>query len=209
MKIPYKLRSLIQIGDILVENEPGSPAIHDYEFDLPTSWQDLTFEQGSRLFIDWFTKDKDDIFMLMEILSGVSHKVWFNAIGDVDANISSHIKFLSEIPNLAELPMPKSIKIGEKNITLPTNLGLQTFGQKVMLQEEINKHLGKPHDMLKIAPMAVAVYAYPGFYEAPLDSEQLKTFSEMILQCNFLDVYSAGRFFFLRSVKSSAGNQKI
>lgn len=208
MKIPYKLKSLLQIGETLVETDEGYPAIHDYSFDLPTSWDDLTFEQGARLFIDWYSKDIDNIFMLMEILSGVSYKVWMNAIGNVDVDVATHIKFLSEIPALADLPLPKTILIGEKEIAMPKNVGLQTFGQKVMLQEEINKHLGKPHDLLKICPMAVACYSYPEYYNAPLDSERLKTFAELIQQSKFLDVYSAGRFFFLKSASSSVEKQK-
>lgn len=192
MLIPYKFKHLVEDGKY-----------QDISFDFPTAWEDLTFDQGCRIFTEWYDQDSNDVMKLLSILSGVEVSVWENAVGNVEADILPRLDFMKDAPELETRPVPKTLKIGEKEITLPKNIRLETFGQKVSLQSTINKSIGKPHDLFLIIPAAVAVYTYPQYFNAPLDSGKLKTFTELIGTCSFLDVYSAGKFFFLKSLKSS------
>ena len=191
MKIPYKFRALVEGGKY-----------EDKEFLLPTEWKDLTFDQGSRLFTEWFSLDKKNIYLLLSILSGIEVFYWENATGDIEKDIISRIQFINHEIDLDAFPFPEKMKIGDKEIPLPKNLWLETFGQKTKLHADINAAYGKPHDLFLIIPTAVATYAYPAYYNAPIDGKRLKTFIELVKQANFLEVYSAGKFFFLKSLKS-------
>lgn len=197
MKIPFKFRYL---GD---DNKA-----QDIAFDFPTDWSDLTFDQGRRIVTEWYPNDPDNVFLLLSILSGVEENVWLNSTGDLQEQIIPRLDFLSTIPDLEKIPFPKKMKIGDREIKLPQNLQLETWGQKNKLQGIINKHIATPNGPYVIIPWAVAVYAFPEYYGEPIDSKKLTTFFELIEKASFLDVYSAGKFFFRKSLNSSNGKRK-
>lgn len=154
-----------------------------YVGQLPESWQELTTEQYIAIEAD--TQPLE----LFSILTNIPLDVVENA------NLSSEqagkytekiATFYNNPPDLEKLPKQKI-----EGVSLPKRLDMQTFGQKVILEEAIKS----VEDMRKIIPDAIAIYLQPAV-ENTFDSKRVPVYKQKVLQMPIMKTYPWASFFF-------------
>lgn len=177
---------------------------------LPFSWFEVTVSQYRRLL------KAEGLIQQLEALSGVKKVIvegeekelplvpaieWENLSEiDFEQRIASTIQFLSEPIDLSGLPVPKEIKIGEKDYTLPKNIALKAFGQKLSLQNELAKLEldNTPQAYTDAVVFAVAVY----LCDDPYSDSKARELAKEIDGCLITDIFPAGNFFFRSWINS-------
>ncbi|WP_129714657.1 hypothetical protein [Pedobacter sp. SYP-B3415] len=160
---------------------------------VPTAWGDLTLGQ----LIDISKLDpnaKNRKAEVYSIITGLTQKEILSAT-DLDywQQVESMLSFLQVEADFKVYPVPTSVEFrlpGDDTGTfdrfaarVPADLRLETFGQKVAL-EELVRHVD-PSDagdinLLPIMPEALAIYFYPIITGEPFDDEKVETVIDLM-----------------------------
>jgi hypothetical protein len=189
---------------------------------FPTSYHDLTYGQFLRLRFE----NTKDIGVVLEILTGMSRSIWMNlGISEYD-KVIKFLNWLIESPiKWDELPMPEKLTIGGKSYLVPKDLGLKTFGQKIVLESRIteiitnifgstdkknisndiksNVLIKSQNSLISVIPFTVAVYMQPEVTGTQFDESLVPSVEHQILDARAVEVYPIGNFF-IRSLLGSA-----
>lgn len=188
----------------------------EHKLNIPMGFHELTLKQ----LIDIETMpDRGDIPALMAILTGVKRKVFFDAVMDTATeeqllfSINWLIKF-SRGKLKIDFSVPYSIKVGEKELVIPTDLGQMSFGQKMNCQQvflaadetgnlkyvyaQEGNIVGLNEKAIEIYPEALAIYLQTLYTEKPF--EDGKVLRDMIKLCEKIPVSDGAPVanFFLR-----------
>lgn len=186
---------------------------------FPTSYSDLTYAQFLRLRTEY---KGADLGHLLDILTGIPRSIWMN-LPIAEANKVT--QFLQWIVTGSikwdKLPLPSQITYAGKVYDIPKDLGLETFGQKIVLEARLDAALKapfykptKPEDFKTLVerniqaqlcasiPYIVAVYMQPRVTGKPFDETEVAAVELEILNCRAVEVYPIGNFI-IRSLLGS------
>lgn len=186
---------------------------------FPTSYHDLTYGQFLRLRTEY---KGSDLGHLLDILTGIPRPVWMNLpIAEASKIIQGLQWIITGAFKWDELPVPAQITYAGKAYNIPKDLGLETFGQKIVLEARLDAALKapfykptKPEDFKNLLtntvsaqlaasiPYIVAVYMQPRVTGKPFDETEVAAFELEILNCRAVEVYPIGNFF-IRSLLGS------
>lgn len=169
------------------------------EFDMPSSWEEITVKQ----FMD-LTKDEaiNSVTMQMAILTGLSKQEILSANSiHLERNILPHTEFINTIPDLERIKkeIPKTIRIGEKVLPVIKHLELEPWGCKETLYMEMIKAYKADGHLNNLLAVAIATYFYQVYYGKDFDSEKLDEFVKTTEQCSFIEAFPVANFFLNKS----------
>lgn len=103
-------------------------------YNLPQNWHEVTVKQYQQL----RTKYHGDEAHFLEILSGLPRETWMNQEKKFVEDVLVECSWIGD-KQIAfdELEIPKEFTINDNQIQIPGDLGLETFGQKVLIDNRI------------------------------------------------------------------------
>lgn len=174
--------------------------INKKRFKCPTSKEEITLHQYQQLMSDW---DGKDLVKLLSILIGHDYK----GLGDADDyELESslwnvvHFVFNSEF-YFDNSDMPKSIRVGNIDITIPTDLGNLSLEQAIHVRQRMQSvtDADESADLNQCMSFALAVYLQPEYDNGPFDMDRALILEDKLLQMPIVDLHPIG-FFLLNRV---------
>ncbi len=157
----------------------------------PTSWQEVTVEQYIRIEAEGW--DGADLIHLLSMLSGHDLKELDNitdtSLFDV---LAIHLNFITkEAPDFKNIPISKTFKLDGKEFDVPSDLELETLGQKILMS-----NLRQQDNMIKQVANALAIYFQPIYDNSTFDRKRLPYIVKMIHKEPIVDMFPIVDFFF-------------
>ena len=203
---------------------------HQQEIQFPQGYHDLTYGQFLRL----RTENTSDIGHLLEILTGVPRAIWMKLPVAEASKVTSFLQWIIDsLIKWDELPIPETLHYKGQDYNIPKDLGLETFGQKIVLESHIAGVVGqmlkpapKPGpaptpvgvmqaaqrqaqtQLAAVIPYIVATYMQPRVTGKPFDEQEIPPVELEILNCRALEVYPIGNFFIRTLLGSLAPGRK-
>ncbi|ARK10110.1 hypothetical protein A6C57_07015 [Fibrella sp. ES10-3-2-2] len=182
----------------------------DQQISFPTSWPEVTLRQI--LTID---SHSSIVFAL------ASDPVLLMQLPDpnADESILPHLQFTGDMPDFATLPLPDSLaltieedgKYIERHIKRPVDIGLEAYGQKITVDEELRRL--RQADRLNYIDAALpllSVYLYPQVSGKPfVDIIDTKPYESAILDLPCTVALPLAAFFLRKSNGSTTSGATI
>ena len=163
---------------------------------IPTSWVEMTAAMWLRIME--MPADSDD-FDLVAALSGEEKELFMKSKDtDLDMKFFAHLGWYSKPLDFKNMKVPKTVQIDGKEVVIPKDLGYETLGQKIYLQQIVKKNL----DNIELAvPYAFAIYVMPKYTEKDFNADDVDEFIEKFVgKMRITDVFPIGSFFLLKSL---------
>lgn len=162
---------------------------------FPSGWDEITFRQLVSLRQD----STGEVGRLLEILTGIERQAWMNMHIGITGTIAGLLEWVSQKIDWYSLPVPKTIRIGEKKYKVPFDLGLKTFGQKITLEAKVQKAMEEKRDLFEIMPDVMAIYFQPLVDDAPFNDERVEEIKDLFYDCPAVHVFPIAAFFLRNS----------
>jgi hypothetical protein len=185
---------------------------------VPQCYADLSYGQLLRFRMEGHITDLGHI---TEIMTGVPRSVWMKAPIDVAKTIQGYLQWIiSDTTKFDELVTPKHLTYRGVSYPIPLDLGLETFGQKIIMEGKVSEvvaamatpgqPIGTPNDLKNlnaaakekyakafaaIIPYMVACYMQPRVTGKEFDENEILAVEQEILNCRAVEVYPIGNFF--------------
>lgn len=171
----------------------------DGEFTAPTDWDEVLVEH--------FIKPEflsGNPIKLLSALSGIPEGKLLHTTEDVLPYFERTIGFMAKDPTgwMGEDEVPETIDVLGVSCTIPKELEVQSFGQKVMFGQALQKHTF----VYAGIPEAVAVYVAPQIYPDNWH-EKMDEVSKAVLKLPIKKVYRVAAFFLRTSKAVSSDGQ--
>lgn len=177
---------------------------NDSNFELPTRWGELTFEQFYKL------QNSDGSFLsLIEILTGIDKKVWQNSDDlMIKEKLLPYLEWMSGEFDLQNYIIPDYLIFSGKKYPCPKDINKCTAGQKWHLEDALQN---RPEGMsdIQLLPIALAVYFQPLINESEYDSDKVDALVPEMNKLKLEDGWGIASFFLLNFVKSWNEKQKV
>jgi hypothetical protein len=166
------------------------------------SWKEVSTELYEEIISTWeYNEDKheESLVSLFGILTGYKFTFLLEA-ADVDLlhMIFACTKFVyAGDVKLDELPLPATLEIDGKEVTIPKQLGHLTLGQNLHMR----KRLSEVKDSRQLVSTACAIYLQPLLDGGKFDSERAEYYEAKIKKMSITKTCPIG-FFFLRQQKN-------
>ncbi len=150
---------------------------------FPSNWGDLTLGQLMQVQkID--PKKKKSKLKLFSIITGLT-EAELDASTDLEywKQVENILAFMYEAPDFKIFPVPNKVLIQEQEYKVPVDLKLETFGQKIALEELYRSHQtdeGADVNLIDLMPEALAIYFYPMLTGEKFDDEQVDQYTELM-----------------------------
>lgn len=178
--------------------------IGDISFELPSSYGELTLGQ-----FDQLKKADGKLISELAILSGVDKKILEQSKDlDIDWNAKNALSFFEDPFDCDQYIVPDYITIGGKRYKTPGGIGINTFGQKLSLQQEISKTELAGGSEVDIYPFVIALYMQPAVTGKPYDSDEVDKLIPEIMNCKLAEAWPLAGFFLSNYVKYSSEKAK-
>jgi hypothetical protein len=168
--------------------------INEYTYQVPTTWQEVTLEQWIAL-----AKVSTDInhIDILSIFTGLDRDVLGNLPCDaVKVDLLPEMTFLSERLDLLELPRPKVLHLGGKELEPITDPGRERFGQKIYMQQLVNAAIEKGADHWDLVAPTIACYYAPTFHpEGKWDDRHVAKIQALVYTMPVVEAYPEAAFF--------------
>lgn len=130
--------------------------VSEETIEIPSVWEDITLGQFMQIV---GAKEMESI-KLLSILSGKSIE-FLNSIPAKQIDVATNYAFFLNDPvDFSKLKCPKEVLISGKLYNVP-KIKDETFGQKIYIQEEVNKCIEGSLPIYDAMPYALATYFYP------------------------------------------------
>ena len=166
-------------------------------FTIPNSWDECSTD----LFFKLAATDPTDYVAMLSILSGIDKKTLSNVkqLG-LDMVLEPHLAWMGDKIDWKNIEPPKEIYLGIKKLKVPTDLDLESYGQKLVLDsmvDQCTKTEGEKSqvNMTKLIPYAFAVYFAHKYYDEDFDSDLVDKFLPHVGRLPIMTVYPIGAFF--------------
>lgn len=164
----------------------------DISFTLPTSYGELTFNQFLKLKA---LPDSENFISVLSVISGVDKATWEQCENiDLDQHLYEFISFLNE-PMVGTFILPDRIRIGDKWYDRPEGIALNTFGQKIALQNAIVKCEREGKEEYEVYPYVVALFMQPAVTKKKYDSDEVDKLVTLIMDCKLNEIFPIATFF--------------
>jgi hypothetical protein len=197
---------------------------------FPQGYHDLTYGQLIRLRME----PTNDIGQLLDILTGIPRAIWMQLSITEAAKIQKFLQWVIESPcKWEELKVPKTLHYKGVDYPIPADLGMDTFGQKIVLEAKISaivsemlKATGRTNmpdpkkfaeyaqhksatQMMTLIPYIVAIYMQPRVQGKQFDESEITEIEYEILNCRAVEVYPIGNFFIQSLIVSAQSGAKL
>lgn len=168
--------------------------------DCPDSWGNCSTDVFQRIISQWEPekpikeRSRLELFNLMVgmQLTGEEDDL------DLEAAIWECTRFVyEESQDFTQLPIPKFITIGDKNIYFGMDLGRMRIGQNIHVRQEL-QNAKDPNSIMSIV---VAIFLQPHIDGDKFDFHRAKEIEKIILQKPITEIYPIG-FFFLSQLRN-------
>lgn len=175
----------------------------EVEAKFPESWEEVTMEQFFKVGLNFENLTNIEF---LEALSGIKKEVWFKCSNvNIDEIIMPHLAFIFQNDFKPEnYKILESIELSGKKINIPKDLGFETFGQKIICQDEIIKYDKEQGEIFQTIPFIVAVYLQPKI-DGKFDEEKAMGLIPEIMQMKAVEIYPIGFFLLMKLIASLIG----
>ena len=176
---------------------PANFKLGKHKLTVPNSWD----ECSTNLFFELAAADHSDYIEMIAILSGLPRSIISKSRQlDLDTILDPHLVWMGEKINWKDIKPPKEIYFGIKTIKVPTDLELESFGQKVVMDSIIEECTETEGDkdkinLSKLIPAAFAVYFAHKYYDKDFDRDLVDEFLPIVGELPIMTVYPIGAFF--------------
>lgn len=189
------------------KHKQNGEIINEQYIDIPAIWEDLTLQQFLRI----IETKKMDAIEMMSIVTGFSREYCCNIPDHAINHIINNLYFLTQpAPDFSKWKKPKEIFINDKWCIVPTDLKKETWGQKVMAQQEVNAMIEGKMNTYAPIPYLLAVYLYPlATEDKSYTEDKIRAFIPNIMRMKITDALPIGTFFLNSCLPSLKWNQKL
>lgn len=167
------------------------------EFKMPSHYGEMTFAQF------FAVRDCDEDFLkLIEALSGIPRKK-LEQISDLDfdVKIMPFLSFLKEKFDINTNILPDYIEFENKQYPRPKGIGINTYGQKLALQDEILRIEKEGKSETDLYPFALALYLQPAITGTPYDHEKVMQLVPKMFHVKLQDGWPIASFFLSKYIQ--------
>jgi len=157
----------------------------DTRVGLPESWEEVTVD----MFINPLFLAGDSLGLL-SALSGIPKEKLANTTEDLNPYFNKCAKFIKANPQGWRGEWDETITILEKTCTIPTDIELKMYGQKVMYGQALTKH----DNIYAAMPEAIAIYLAPQIYGEDW-YEKIDELAEEVKKLPITKIFSIADFF--------------
>jgi len=161
---------------------------------LPSKWEEVTVKQ----FIDLEgSKGTDNPTELLSILSGVPLPKIMDTKSNLQIQIDEALNFITlNPPAWKELALRDKYLFKGQFYNVPKDLELETFGQKILLQNKLNA----TDNPIQVIAYAIAIYMQK-VIDGRFDEKKAEGLEKEVLQMRITEVYPLAIFFFQELTK--------
>lgn len=160
---------------------------------VPESWEEVTLRQLINMSEQWSGSNADVIELLAALtsekyddLASTKSNIWIPVLSVLD--------FLFEDPpKWDKLKAPKKIRLNDRWLEIPKDLGLERFGQKVLAVQMMET--SKEEKQLHLMPKLIALYLQPK-YDGKYIAKRMDTLERYVMELPALHAVPIGNFFF-------------
>lgn len=184
---------------VIKKHKRDGVVISEQRMEIPCLWEEVTLRQ----FLEIITAKQLDAFALLSILTGFSIEFLKQVPASAIEDVSRYIFFIYEPPKFDDWKMPKEYWIDGKPYKVPTDLKKETWGQKIMAQQELNEMIENKRNVLEPLPYVLACYFYPAVTgDKNYTDEKIRAFIPKILDTPVTQAYPIGSFFLSKLIQS-------
>jgi len=173
------------------------------KFNLPSDWNDITVKQ----WLDLRSIDFTDICAILAVLTGIEREMWFTSteISGIEEIILPQLQFLADPIDLTKIELQKFVTISGKEVEVPKDIGLKTYGQKIIFQQEMLKYSATDGNFkIEFMPRAIAIYMCP----EPFTDIKAFEYEKEIERMKVVEAYPLASFFLSSLLKSWTGKAR-
>lgn len=165
---------------------------------IPDRWEAVTTEKYQKLYSEW---DASDVVKLFSILTGQDYQTLFDTVNpDLERKLIDCTKFVSK-QEFKESPIPRVLKIKERDLIVPKRLGGLSIGQSI--------HVRQKMDSVKVSEelisYAAAIYLQPLYDRSGFNHDSAVELEKEILKMPITEIYPIG-FFLLKRLQDSGSS---
>ena len=164
---------------------------------IVNSWDECSTD----LFFKLGATDHNDYLAMLSVLCGVSKKrLSQSKQTNLDTILAPHLEWMHQEIDWKDIERPKEVIIGLNKIKVPTDLDLESFGQKIVMDgiiAECSKTVDEETtvNFSKLIPYAFAVYFCGKFYGKDFDRDLVDDLLPRVMKMPIMTVYPIGSFF--------------
>ena len=168
--------------------------INKQQYEIPTQWSEVTLKQYVEI-----SDNVDELshVRLLSILTGIDYDTLNNFPCDAFQEIvMPEMNWIGEPFKPQHHIRPTSITLGGITIKTIQDVGQERFGQKLFMQQLVNKGIADsiPHVLL-VAPVLACYYAPFLHPEKKWVESHVKEVEQMVMKMNVYDAWSEADFF--------------
>lgn len=176
-------------------------------FTVPTGYGDLSIKQ----LLDITKWDGKELLKLIQIVTGLTDRVIQSVRSYESINIiASKLAWLMEKVDFMqknyEQDVPETLLVDGREYAVPTDLKLETFGQKISLQSYLLKAQKDGLSVTECIPMTLAIYFQPIIEERDYDEERAMKLCGLMEGVNLKQAWAIADFFLNNSQQLSSGS---
>lgn len=158
-------------------------------------WEDVTTEQFMKLCEISKSMNMGASF---SILSSITIEELSNEkVTDREySNMINALSWIEQRPNFSELKLPESITINNKKIVIPTNLELETYGQRIQFELTCINAIQEGGDIIPVMNKAIAIYLYPIIMGTTYNGDKLNEAVDIVNTIPIIQSFPIACFFF-------------
>lgn len=172
--------------------------INNKPIQFPTSWAEVTVRQFFAIKnIDPNDKQYNAVCKMLEVFTGIKAAEWFDMEAtEVDTNtILLLLEFCKDPINWESLKKPESITVQGKEIKIPTDISLSTYGQIVVFDTTVIPKVHESGNIIDVVHTAVAIFIQPLITGKKFDGNKLSETESMVLDLPIYQVFPLASFF--------------
>lgn len=164
---------------------------------FPSSWYEVSVSKFLRL------THADKMSKVIAILGEINiDDILYSSELNIDEKVGPFIKWYFNQPEWEKINKPDELRVKDKVIDIPSDLGYSTFEQvenlKIIYHKEMEKQLERGEEELNfhnIIIPSVATWLQPAYDEAPYDEKRTKLFESYIEDMSIMHIYPLAAFF--------------
>lgn len=178
--------------------------VSEQTIEMPSVWEDVSLGQ----FMQIVGEKEMETIKLISILTGKSIE-FMNTVPSKQLHVASNYAFfLNEKVDFSKLKCPKEVLISGKLYEVP-KIREETFGQKIHIQEQVNRCATGQLPIYDAMPYSLATYFYPVVTgDKNYTDKEIKGFIPTILTMKAYEAIPTADFFLQSCVRSLPRKQK-
>lgn len=174
--------------------------INKHQYEIPTKWDEVTLKQYSEIVLN-----ADDLspIKLLSILTGIDYDILANfSCSAFSLEAMPEMEWLNEPLNPRTFKRSKTLTIAGKEIKIIHDAGQERFGQKLFMQQLVNKAIeSNVNHTLLVAPVVANYYAPYLRDDGKWIESHVNEVQDLIMNMKVCKVYPEADFFLSGYIK--------